>query len=102
MSIKSRMEFIKYKRLSCCCFKKHTVRNCNVKKPCTLGGCKLPHNVLLHSPHTEVNNEIRYGKEVSPLKTCETATNESSGFFHDNSTTKTLFRYIPVTLHNNT
>jgi len=61
----------------------------------------LPHNVLLHSLNTEINNEVRNYKQDSPRKTCESETSESSVFFYEKSATKALFRYIPVTLHNN-
>jgi len=101
MSIKSRVELIKSKRLCFCCFGKHIVRNCGVKKLCNLDGCKLLHNVLLHYPNTEINSEIRNDKEDISRKTGESETSESTGFFHEKSTTKALFRYIPVILHNN-
>jgi len=71
-----------------------------VKKLCKLDGCKLLQNVLLHYPNTEINSKIRNNKEDIPRKTGESETSESTVFFHEKSTTKALFRYVPVTLHN--
>jgi len=57
--------------------------------------------VLLHSPIAEINSEVRYDKQDSTRKTGGPQTSESTVFFHEKSTTNALFRYIPVTLHNN-
>ncbi|XP_070141602.1 uncharacterized protein [Drosophila kikkawai] len=94
MSIKSRLDIIKAKRLCFCCFGKHIARNCKVKKTCNVNGCKLHHNKLLHFERVVNEDEIEPEKKTSDI------TSESTVFFHDKSTEKALFRYIPVTLHN--
>nr|XP_041632380.1 uncharacterized protein LOC121502738 [Drosophila kikkawai] len=68
---------------------------CDVKKTCNVNGCKLHHNKLLHFERVVNEDAIEPEKKTSDI-----ITSESTVFFHDKSTKKALFRYIPVTLHN--
>ncbi|XP_070070223.1 uncharacterized protein [Drosophila takahashii] len=73
------------------------------ENPCPECGCDhgLANCKGFLSMSTKSRSENRNDKEESPAKTGGSETSEFTVFFHERSTTKALFRYIPVTLYNN-
>ncbi|XP_067613175.1 uncharacterized protein [Eurosta solidaginis] len=91
MSIDMMWKFIRDNKLCIRCFKRNFVRRCNSKRKCTVDGCKMPHNILLHSPHGNIR----------PLQVSEPKDNLSRNqtvLFHAKEKKCAIFRYIAVTL----
>ncbi|XP_067635019.1 uncharacterized protein [Eurosta solidaginis] len=91
MSIDMRWKFIRENKLCIRCFKRHFVRRCNSKRKCTVDGCKMPHNILLHSPHGNISS-----LQVSEPK--DNLSRNQTVLFHAKEKKCAIFRYIAVTL----
>ncbi|XP_075163256.1 uncharacterized protein LOC142235886 [Haematobia irritans] len=81
-----RWQFVRQNKLCFRCFGKHSLRRCYSKKPCGTDGCKLPHNLLLHTKPQQLNTN---GGQESPV------------LFHAGEKKVAVFRYVPITLYGN-
>ncbi|XP_070067089.1 uncharacterized protein [Drosophila virilis] len=90
-----RWELVKEKRLCFCCFLRHRAQQCKSKKKCHVDGWESTHHVLLHTP-TMSGSKVEHMGQGSNHRI---KASESALMFHGSSASKTLFRYVPITLY---
>lgn len=104
LTVEERWKTVKVMRVCFICLKDHT-GTCNKEKECGERGCRRKHNPLLHNPkydkdksNSKATDSTQSSPKQSKSKSDSSTDDDSESNNYQASSSRTIFRIVPVTL----